>query len=238
MPPLLFNNKMIFFTLTAQYFESKNIPTSRFYCKLVLISQILRINMQQRSEETKTKIMDAAIKLFSNNGYNKASVEDICTEAGISKGAFYHHFKSKQELFLALLDSWLQAIDNAIDASKDLSAPETFMQMTTAFSYIFETAGDGLPMFLEFWLQASRNKKIWEASIAPYRRYHKYFTTLIKKGVDEGSFVEVDPELASRMIVSTAMGLLLQSLLDPKGADWEKLARESTTMLVNSLMNK
>jgi len=195
-------------------------------------------NMQQRSEETRTKIMDSAIKLFSSMGYNKASVDDICAEAGISKGAFYHHFKSKQELFLALLDGWLQTIDNAIEASQDLSAPETFTRMTEAFPYIFETAGDGLPMFLEFWLQASRDKKIWDASIAPYRRYHKHFTSLIKKGVDEGSFVEVDPELASRMIVSTAMGLLLQSLLDPKGAKWEKVARDSTTMLVNGFLKK
>jgi AcrR family transcriptional regulator len=194
--------------------------------------------MQQRSEETRTKIMESAIKLFSTRGFNKASVDDICEEAGISKGAFYHHFKSKQELFLALLDGWLQAIDSAIEASKDKTAPETFMQMTEAFPYIFATAGEGLPMFLEFWLQASRDKKIWEASIAPYRRYHKYFTSLIKKGVEEGSFVEVDPELTSRMIVSTAMGLLLQSLLDPKGANWEKVARGSTSMLVNSLMKK
>ncbi|HEY5730917.1 MAG TPA: TetR/AcrR family transcriptional regulator [Anaerolineales bacterium] len=194
--------------------------------------------MQQRSEETQTKIMESAIKLFSNSGYNKASVDDICAEAGISKGAFYHHFKSKQKLFLALLDGWLQTIDSAIDASKDMTAPESFTRMTEAFPYIFETAGDGLPMFLEFWLQASRDKKIWDASIAPYRRYHKYFTSLIKKGVDEGSFVEVDPELASRMIVSTAMGLLLQSLLDPKGAKWEKVARESTTMLVSGLLKK
>jgi AcrR family transcriptional regulator len=194
--------------------------------------------MQQRSEETRTKIMDAAIKLFSTRGYNKASVDDICQEAGISKGAFYHHFKSKQALFLALLDGWLQFVDNSIEATKDKPVPETFMLMTQAFPYIFETAGDNLPMFLEFWLQASRDKNIWEASIAPYRRYHKYFTSLIKKGVEEGSFVEVDPELASRMIVSTAMGLLLQSLLDPKGADWEKVSRESTNMLVSSLLNK
>lgn len=194
--------------------------------------------MQQRSEETRTKIMDAAIKLFSNRGYNAASVDDICAEAGISKGAFYHHFKSKQELFLALLDGWLQTIDRAIEGSKELSAPETFMRMTESFPYIFETAGNNLPMFLEFWLQASRDKKIWDASIAPYRRYHKYFTSLIKKGVDEGSFVEVDPELASRMIVSTAMGLLLQSLLDPKGAKWEQVARDSTTMLVDGLLKE
>jgi AcrR family transcriptional regulator len=192
--------------------------------------------MQQRSEETRARIIESAIKLFSNRGYDTASVDDICTEAGISKGAFYHHFESKQALFLALLDRWLQTIDNAIEASKDKTAPETFMQMTEAFPYIFETAGEGLPMFLEFWLQASRDKKVWEASIAPYRRYHKYFTSVIKKGVDEGSFVEVSPDLASRMIVSTAMGLLLQSLLDPTGAKWEKVARDSTTMLLNSLL--
>lgn len=194
--------------------------------------------MQQRSEETRTRILGSAVKLFSSRGYNKASVDDICEEAGISKGAFYHHFESKQALFLALLDGWLQTIDSAIEASKDKTAPETFMQMTESFPYIFETAGEGLPMFLEFWLQASRDKKVWEASIAPYRRYHKYFTSLIKKGVGEGSFVEVDPELASRMIVSTAMGLLLQSLLDPKGARWEKVARESTTLLLNGLVKK
>jgi AcrR family transcriptional regulator len=194
--------------------------------------------MQQRSEETRSRILESAIKLFSKRGYNKASVDDICAEAGISKGAFYHHFESKQALFLALLDGWLQTIDNAIEASRDKTAPETFMQMTEAFPYIFETAGEGLPMFLEFWLQASRDTKIWEASIAPYQRYHKYFTSLIKKGVEEGSFVEVDPELASRMIVSTAMGLFLQSMLDPKGAKWEKVARDSTNLLVNSLLNK
>lgn len=194
--------------------------------------------MQRRSEETRSKIISSAIKLFSARGYNTASVDDICAEAGISKGAFYHHFESKQALFLALLDGWLQTIDTAIEAAKDKTVPETFRQMTEAFPYIFETAGEGLPMFLEFWLQASRDEKIWQASIKPYRRYHKHFTSLIKKGVDEGSFVEVDPELTSRMIMSTAMGLLLQNLLDPKGAKWEKVARDSTNMLLNSLLKK
>jgi hypothetical protein len=55
--------------------------------------------------------------------------------------------------------------------------------------------------------------------------------------VEERSFVEIDPELASRMIVSTAMGLFLQSLLDPQGANWEKVTREITNLLVNSLLN-
>ena len=194
--------------------------------------------MQQRSEETRTQLMNSAIKLFSTQGFKSASVDDICKEAGVSKGAFYHHFESKQALFLALLDGWLHNIDSAIEAAREKSAPDTFLQITEAFPYIFETADDHLPMFLEFWLQASRDDTIWQASIAPYRRYHKYFTSLIKKGVDEGSFVEVDPELTARMIVSMAMGLLLQSLLDPKGAKWEATAREITDMMLNTLLKK
>jgi hypothetical protein len=54
--------------------------------------------------------------------------------------------------------------------------------------------------------------------------------------VEEGSFVEVNPELASRMIVSTAMGLFLQSMLDPRGAKWAKVARDSTNLLISSLL--
>ena len=192
--------------------------------------------MQQRSEETRTHILEAAVKQFSVNGYNKASVDDICEQAGISKGAFYHHFKTKQDVFLALLDGWLQTFDQAIEVSKNQTVPETFHQMTEYFPYIFETAGDNLPMFLEFWLQASRDETIWDASIAPYRRYHKHFVSLIKKGVAEGSFADVDPDLAARLIVSAAMGLLLQSLLDPEGANWTKVARETVQVMMKGLL--
>ncbi|MFZ5858739.1 MAG: TetR/AcrR family transcriptional regulator [Chloroflexota bacterium] len=194
--------------------------------------------MQQRSEETRARILEAAVKQFSIYGYNQASVDNICEQAGVSKGAFYHHFQTKQDVFLALLDGWLQTFDQAIEASKDRPVPETFQMMTEYFPYIFESANDNLPMFLEFLLQASREEKIWQASIAPYRRYHKHFAALIKKGIAEGSFVEVDPSLAARLIVSTAMGLLLQSLLDPQGAKWEKVARETVELMMTSLVKE
>ena len=194
--------------------------------------------MQLRSEETQARILEAAVKQFSVSGYNKASVDSICDQAGVSKGAFYHHFKTKQDVFLALLDGWLQTFDKAIEASKDSSVPETFQMMTEYFPYIFQSASDNLPMFLEFLLQASRDETVWQASIAPYRRYHKHFASLIKKGIAEGSFADVDPNLAARLIVSAAMGLLLQSLLDPEGAKWEKVARETVQVMMKGLLKE
>ncbi|WKZ50600.1 MAG: TetR/AcrR family transcriptional regulator [Anaerolineales bacterium] len=192
--------------------------------------------MQQRSEETRTRILEAAVKQFSINGYNAASVDNICEQAGVSKGAFYHHFKTKQDVFLALLDGWLQTFDQAIEASRGRPMPETFQMMTEYFPYIFESASENLPMFLEFLQQASRDEKVWQASVAPYRRYHRHFAALIKKGIAEGSFVDVNPDLAARLIVSTAMGLLLQSLLDPEGAKWDKVARDTVQLMMTSLV--
>ncbi len=69
--------------------------------------------MQARSEETRTHILEAALRRFANHGYSAASVDEICAEAGVSKGAFYHHFPSKQALFLELLNEWLDKIGRA-----------------------------------------------------------------------------------------------------------------------------
>ena len=50
-------------------------------------------------EETVKKILNTAISLFLENGYEKTSMQDIVNALGMSKGAIYHHFKSKEELF-------------------------------------------------------------------------------------------------------------------------------------------
>jgi hypothetical protein len=53
--------------------------------------------------------------------------------------------------------------------------------------------------------------------------------------MDEGSLKPVEPEVAAQVIVSLAVGLVLQGVLDPHGADWEKAARESMQILMNGL---
>ena len=59
---------------------------------------------QRRSNETRGLFLDAAYRLFARQGYGQTSVDGIIAEAGASKGAFYHHFASKEELFRALLE--------------------------------------------------------------------------------------------------------------------------------------
>ncbi len=192
---------------------------------------------QQRSEETRANLLDAAVRRFSLDGYHAASVDGICAEAGVSKGAFYHHFPSKQALFIALLEGWLKTVDAGLESIRQPTVPETFVHMTHLLPAIFAAADDRLPMYLEFWTQASRDETIWAATIAPYRHYSEYFTELIRQGVAEGSLkADVDAPAAARVVLSLAVGLFLQGVLDPQGADWQKVAEESMQVLMNGLV--
>ena len=83
-----------------------------------------------RSAETRQRIMQAAIRRFSADGYEAASVDEVCAAAGVSKGAFYYHFASKQALFLGLLEDWLADLDRAMQAASKPTVPETLVQMT------------------------------------------------------------------------------------------------------------
>jgi AcrR family transcriptional regulator len=190
---------------------------------------------QQRSEETRARILDAAIRRFAIAGYDAASVDDICIEAGVSKGAFYHHYPTKQAIFLALMQGWLGMIDMGMGAARQGTVPETLMHMTNLLPGVFAAAEDSLPMFLEFWLQASRDETIWKAMIAPYRHYQEHFAKLVEDGMAEGSLKPVDSQVAAQVIVSLAVGLVLQGVLDPHSADWEKTARESMQLLLKGL---
>lgn len=54
----------------------------------------------------KTRILDAAVKLIRAKGFNATTVDDLCAEAGVTKGSFFHHFKSKDELGVAAARHW------------------------------------------------------------------------------------------------------------------------------------
>ena len=68
------------------------------------------MQQEERSERSRSQILDAALKRFAHRGYGATSVRDIAEEAGLSKGNVYHHFPDKEAIFRALLDQYFQAM--------------------------------------------------------------------------------------------------------------------------------
>ena len=193
--------------------------------------------VQQRGEETRTRILDVAQEAFARYGYDATGVAEICRRAGVTKGGFYHHFPSKQDVFLEMLERWLEGLDRQLQLlrSGQESVPEELLAMTEMVPAVFQEAGGRLPLFLEFLTKAAHSPVVWQATVAPFRKYHAFFAGMIRDGMAEGSLRSVDPDLASNLLLSFAVGLLAMGLLDPYGADWGLVAQEGMGMLLNGI---
>jgi len=184
--------------------------------------------------------MQAAQDLFSRSGFESASVSEICQLAGISKGAFYHHFPSKQSVFMELLAEWLRGLDKALEdlRSNQPEVPQSLIQMAEILPAIIKAAEGRLPIFLEFWVHATRDPAVWETAIAPYRKYKEFFIQMMEDGISGGSIPEMDKETAALAVMSMAIGLLLQGIVDPAGSDWAGVGRESIRLLTDGLTRR
>jgi len=192
---------------------------------------------QPRSDETHARILAAAAECFTRAGYDATGVAEVCARAGVSKGAFYHHFPSKQAVFLALVEQWLQGVDAPVRAAR--TAGETVEQQLAGLAQIvapvFALAQGQIPMFLEFWRQAAKEPEVWQATIEPYHRFRAAFAALVSEGIADGSLRPGDPDLAALVIVSLGVGLVVQGALDPAGEDWGQAAERSLRLLLDGL---
>ena len=195
--------------------------------------------MQTRSEETRARIVQSALKLFAGKGYETTGVAEVCADAEVSKGAFYHHFPSKQAIFIELLQEWLQGLDAELGKAMNRSStvPEGLMAMASEMRAVFAATDGRLQLFLEFWQQARRDPEVWKELVAPYRRYREYFALIVQKGIDQGSLPRQDPQAAAHALVAFAVGIVIQDVLDPAGADWFQVMQDGIKLLITGLSN-
>jgi AcrR family transcriptional regulator len=193
--------------------------------------------MQLRSATTRERILSTSYELFSNQGYEATGVALICEKAEISKGAFYHHFPSKKDVFITLIEDWVQNIQEQFAQIKNNPSPipDQFRAMVPSLSSIF-TEADQIPIFLEFWLQAMRDPQIAQRTIKPYYTFVSLFEKMFEKGISEGSIDPgCDPHLSMRLVVGFSIGLIMQSMIEPAKEDWKQVSQYSLETVLRGL---
>lgn len=83
-----------------------------------------------KAQQTRERILSAALQVFAQKGYHATRMEDIVQVAQVSKGGVYHHFPGKQQLFLALMDQFMQLLEARL--RRAVETAETDTQRLTA----------------------------------------------------------------------------------------------------------
>ena len=146
-----------------------------------------RLPKRQRHEEGRARLLEAALRVLSRNGFEGTSVEDICRAAGYSKGGFYFHFRGKEDILRHL-------VEGLIDGSED-AAP----------------LGEGWSrgLLMELWGQACRKPHIRE-------RLAEYYATRraeLRETAWEIRGSTAAPEVTADLIMALETGLQVQSQL-------------------------
>ena len=85
------------------------------------MSEKAELSRQQRkSRETKEKIFQAAKRILQKKGYEELSIKNICEEAGVSNGSFYHHFKTKDDLLSYYIEDQPSINPDLLETPKDI----------------------------------------------------------------------------------------------------------------------
>src|SRR3989304_10281216 len=137
---------------------------------------------RRKREETRARLMDAAIGIFARSGFDRATVDEIVREAGFSKGAFYVHFESKEDLFWAMLEERIsrqqEAFRQAVEHTQPV-ADNVRRILSGVFALIREDPLWGA-MFMEFGAHAARNEKGRQRLAGMYERWRELIIEILE----------------------------------------------------------
>jgi AcrR family transcriptional regulator len=172
---------------------------------------------KERQADTRTSLLRSAAALFSKRGMEGTSVEEIAAEAGYTKGAFYANFKSKEELFLTMLDEHFAAeierMDRALAGSGDPG--EEARHAATAFTQYVFADSEWPTLYFQFAAQAARDEEFREELATRSRAMRAKMVEILRRW----SAGEKEPPLPledlSAMIDFMASGFILERTVDP-----------------------
>lgn len=189
------------------------------------------------SEERRHQILEAAKLVFSKHGIHKTRMSDIAQSSGLSKGALYWYFDSKDAIILSLLDKVFEPEIQELEALLDdpRSAEEKLMLYAERGGQDIIDMLKWMPLIYDFFALAFRQPAIKESITRYYRRNLSLLESLICQGIDSGEFKTDSPLDAAITIGSIIEGTVMLWLYDPESIDIIQHIKSNTRLLLNGL---
>lgn len=179
---------------------------------------------QGRGGDSRDEILKAATCLFANRNFHKTSMTEVARSARVSKGLIFYHFKTKEELFFAVLDRLLEpyVIDFAEEAGA-LDEKSQILKLVESYLLFVRDNASSVRLFVAQLLhdQAS-SESLTGQMLRLYDGYRTLLVDLIARAQEKGLCTrEFPPQAVASFLLSMLNGALIGFLLGNRGVDLE-----------------
>jgi AcrR family transcriptional regulator len=178
----------------------------------------------KRRAETRARLLDAAYRVFADKGFGRTRIEDVCTAAGYTRGAFYSQFDSLDAMFFTLYDLKAEAITAQVAAAvADTGGDVDFEQALDRIAETLLLERDWLLIKTDFLMHAARHPDVASRLL----RHREQLRTAIERRLTQLNAPLppplTKPQDAARAAIAAYDGVTVQLLLDadlPAARDW------------------
>ncbi|MFC3741991.1 TetR/AcrR family transcriptional regulator [Paractinoplanes deccanensis] len=186
-----------------------------------ILRHMPRVSEQYRADR-RAEIMAAAARLFATNGFHSTSMADIIGETGLSAGAVYRYFRSKEDLITAVAETALSAADEVFGSLLADDATPSPEEAMTAMIHVIagrmahhpDLGIDVTRVGLQVWAEALRSPQLATRADGVYKRLRGYFAEVARRWQAAGQLdAAAVPDQVGAAMLGVMQGFIVQRLL-------------------------
>jgi AcrR family transcriptional regulator len=183
--------------------------------------------------ERRQQLIDAAWRCAAVRGFSDLTVDDICAEAGVSKGAFYGYFEQKHDLLITLLEEDTAALDRELERITDTS--RSGIERVRRFAEATLAHGEDsarVQVRADLWAELLTEDVVRHRLAEATQRRRELVRSWIDQAVASGELVEIPANALASLLLALTDGLMLHGALDPGAFRWRNIRHAIDVLLV------
>ena len=188
----------------------------------------------------KNQILDAAMEVITQNGYENSRMDDVVKASNMSKGAIYWYYKSKKDLYLDLVNYWVMRYSDMVSKimEKDQKASIQLKQILNYFIDEYEKDPEPFKALTEFWSMAQKDDDFHKKVQKVYAAFLEVIESIITNGKNSGEFKNVNTRIAALSIMINIETINWFTLFDDHGVSAREYFNTLRDFILAGLLKK
>jgi AcrR family transcriptional regulator len=190
--------------------------------------------------QRKEQILDAALHVLVQNGYEQARMDDVVQSSNLSKGAIYWYYKSKKEMYLDLVNFWVMRYSVILNhiVEEEASPSRQLKDLFQFFIDQYETDPQPFAALTEFWSMAQKDDEFNTKLQKVYTHFLELIEDIILRGVQSGEFKKLDIRMTALSIMVNIESINWFTLFDTHGVSVKEYMQTITDFILAGILKK